>query len=56
MREVEIMPFGKHAGKPIVDIPSDYLKWAAENMDQEDVCQACDKEWSFREKFNNHFK
>lgn len=55
-REVEIMPFGKHRGKPIVDIPSSYLLWAAENMEQEDVCQACDTEWQFREKNNIHFE
>lgn len=56
MREVEIMPFGKHRGKFITDIPSSYLKWAAENLDQEDICQVCDDEWQFREKHNYHFE
>lgn len=56
MREIDRIPFGKHKGKLIVDIPSDYLLWAAENIDQEDICEACDEEWSFREKFECHFE
>lgn len=56
MREIDRMPFGKHKGKLIVDIPSNYLLWAAEHLEQEDICQACDKEWQFREKFNSHFE
>lgn len=27
-----IMPFGKHQGKPLKDIPRDYLEWAYNNM------------------------
>lgn len=26
-----VMPFGKHKGKPITQLPTSYLKWAAEN-------------------------
>ena len=26
----EVMPFGKHQGKPLKDIPADYLKWLKE--------------------------
>ena len=29
----EIMPFGKHKGKKMVDVPMDYWKWALDNMD-----------------------
>jgi DNA polymerase-3 subunit epsilon len=25
------MPFGKHAGKPLSEIPKDYVRWLAEN-------------------------
>jgi DNA polymerase-3 subunit epsilon len=25
------MPFGKHAGKPLSEVPKDYVKWLAEN-------------------------
>ena len=28
-----IMPFGKHAGTPIHDIPRGYLRWALANLD-----------------------
>ncbi len=56
MEDIAIMPFGKYKGKPVVDIPSDYLLWAAEHLDQEDICKACDVEWQFREKYNTHFE
>ena len=26
------MPFGKHAGVPIADLPHDYLEWILENL------------------------
>lgn len=29
---VETMPFGKHAGKKIEEIPADYFEWALKNM------------------------
>jgi hypothetical protein len=54
--EIDRMPFGTHIGKLIVDIPSDYLLWVAEYVEQEDICKACDTEWNFREKFNSHFE
>ena len=25
------MPFGKHAGKPLTEIPKDYVRWLAKN-------------------------
>ena len=28
-----IMPFGKHKGKPLEDIPLDYIEWSLENLD-----------------------
>ena len=28
-----IMPFGKHAGTPIHEIPRGYLRWALANLD-----------------------
>ncbi len=56
MREIDRMPFGEHIGKLIVDIPSKYLLCAARYIDQEDICQACDDEWQFRERMNAHFE
>ncbi len=49
-----IIHFGKHRGKDIEDIPSDYLKWLSENCDFEDVAEAADEEYQYREKFNCH--
>jgi len=49
------MPFGKHQGKKFYEIPSDYLKWAAENIDNEDIACAADDEWQHREHYGQHF-
>ena len=35
-----IMPFGKHKGKFISELPSSYLHWLAENCENEEVCSA----------------
>lgn len=48
------MPWGKHRGKDIEDVPSDYLKWLAENCDNEPLAVAADEEWDFRERTNTH--
>lgn len=48
------MPWGKHKGKDIEDVPSDYLRWLAENCDNERIAIAADEEWDFREKTNSH--
>ena len=31
-----VMPFGKHKGLRLKDIPKDYLQWMAENSNQEE--------------------
>jgi uncharacterized protein (DUF3820 family) len=28
------MPFGKHKGERIEDLPTDYLEWCVKNMDE----------------------
>lgn len=28
-REIQHMPFGKHQGVPLKDVPRDYIKWLA---------------------------
>jgi hypothetical protein len=28
------LPFGKHRGEPLHDVPSGYLKWVLENLDR----------------------
>jgi exodeoxyribonuclease X len=30
--EVAMMPFGKHKGQPISDVPKSYIRWAMDNM------------------------
>lgn len=32
-----VMPFGKHKGKPIAELPKDYLEWALANMERLDA-------------------
>jgi len=59
MSAITHMPFGKFKGKPIHEIPSSYLLWAAENFREDSdfhrrVVKACDEEWQYREKYNVH--
>ena len=51
----KIMPYGKFKGKAIHEIPSGYLKWMAENIDDEELCCAADEEYQHREHYNEHF-
>lgn len=37
--EVQSLPFGKHRGVPLKDVPLDYIQWALENMDKLDKDQ-----------------
>ena len=50
-----IMPWGKHKGEEIVDLPSDYLHWLAENCEHDNIATAADEEWQWREDSNLHF-
>lgn len=55
------MPYGKYKGKSIKDLPSSYLKWIAENWKEDTknnkkICMTADKEWHFRQKYNQHFE
>lgn len=36
------MPWGAFKGQPIEAIPSGYLKWLAENCEDNDICEAAD--------------
>jgi len=49
------LPWGAFKGKELSEIPSAYLRWLAENCDNEKICAAADKEWRWREKFDLHF-
>lgn len=48
------MPFGKHKGKEIKDLPSSYLKWLAENCEDEKICNEADEEYQWRDKWGEH--
>jgi hypothetical protein len=57
--EVTHMPWGKFKGTPIHELPSSYLRWVAENVDESKdfnarVVKACDDEYQYREKYNCH--
>lgn len=49
-----IMPWGKHKGEDLEDIPSSYLKWLAENCEDEEICSAADDEYSWRTDHGKH--
>ena len=48
------MPYGKHRGTRICDLPSNYLKWLAETISEDkgerdkNICLAADKEYQPR--------
>ena len=50
------MPWGKFRGKYIYGLPSSYLKWLAANCDDDNIAEAADQEWNFREHYNYHFE
>lgn len=51
-----ILTFGKHAGKSISDIPSDYLRWLfTESTTNDEVQEAAEAEYQFREQHRTHF-
>ena len=50
------IPFGKHKGKTLEEIPSDYLKWMFEApISNEDLALEAENEYAFREKNGAHF-
>lgn len=48
------MPWGKFKGYFMHAIPSGYLKWLAENCEDDEICYAADEEWQWRERNNEH--
>lgn len=58
---VKVMPWGKHKGTPIDALPSSYLHWLAENVNDEykgkySVCLTADAEYQEREAHGCHFE
>lgn len=52
--EALVITWGAHRGKALSDIPSNYLKWLAENARQESICVAAERVWKWREKYQEH--
>lgn len=50
-----ILPWGKHKGEEIESIPSDYLKWLAENCEDDLVATEADEEYQWRKDTGGHF-
>ena len=44
------MPFGKHRGELLADIPSDYLRWMATTLDEDYLIAAAEEELARRLK------
>ena len=51
-----IMPWGKHKGKLVEELPLSYLKWLAEECDDDNICEAADVEYHWRSDHNVHSK
>ena len=49
------MPWGAFKGEEIEDIPSGYLKWLAENCEDDEICTAADEEYRWRSDCGSHF-
>ena len=50
------MKYGKFKGKAMHEIPSGYIRWLAENFNDDKIASAADREWQFREKHNTHWE
>lgn len=50
------MPYGKFKGLELEKISSGYLRWVAENFDNDVIATEADKEWRWREKYNEHWE
>lgn len=48
------MPFGKHKGEEIEDLPSSYLRWLAENMEDEKIRSEAEQECDYRDDYSCH--
>ena len=49
------MLWGKFKGDLICELLSDYLRWLAENCEDETICTAADEEYSWRTDNHEHW-
>lgn len=55
MADEIVIPFGRtHRGKKISKVPSSYIKWMAENFEEEEWCCIADTEYQRRTDENDH--
>lgn len=54
MPSVTTMPWGRYRGEAIEELPSRYLRWAAERAEDEDVAAAADEELRWRDDHDAH--
>ncbi len=53
-----VVNFGKYRGKTLEEIPSGYLKWMMENLEEPEyteLLEAADTEYQWRDMFGEHF-
>lgn len=51
-----VMPFGKYKGQTIEEIPSNYLRWMTDNLDDKPaLTAAAKKELRYRDIHGLHF-
>jgi len=50
-----IMPWGKFKGRDMERVPSGYLKWLAENCEDDTIATAADEEFRWRTDWDKHF-
>lgn len=49
-----IVHFGKYKGVDVEDLPSSYLRWLAENCNDDSLCEAADEEYRYRSDHRCH--
>lgn len=55
MSKLFSMPFGKYKNEYLQDIPSGYIRWLAENCDDDHIATMADEEYSRRTDEGEHF-
>lgn len=50
-----VLPFGKYEGRSIEEVPSGYLRWLIQTLDDEEIVEAAENEFRFRTYHSCHF-
>ena len=49
-----ILQYGKYKGRILDSVPSNYLKWASKNFNNDTIATAADVLWQWRDDMNCH--